>query len=61
MMVRTLFLILLLPLLYGCKRKLEVEIGPQGEVVAKPALWTTAINDGVIMGDGVRSSVIYNG
>ena len=60
-MIRALFSLFLLPLLYGCKPKLEVEIGPQGEVVAKPPLWSTAINDGVIMGAGVLSSVIYNG
>ena len=47
--------------LYGCKPIAETEISPKGEVISKPHLWQTSINEGNIMGAGVSSSVIYNG
>ena len=47
--------------LYGCKPIAETEISPKGEVISKPHLWQTSINEGNIMGAGVRSSIILNG
>ncbi len=59
--MKTLLLLVCLGVVCSCKPKEEVEIGPKGEIVSKPPLWASAINNGPNMASGVLSSIIFDG
>ena len=54
-------LLICIVLVYGCKPIPEIEMGPKGEIISKPSLWASAINEGKLMGNGVNASIIYKG